>query len=159
MRNVLLAFDGSECSLRAVDYVGMQFSGLSGLTVTLFHVLPNLPPRLWDDGHILSDAEREERCRVVEKWLTNQRLRVEPLFAKARGMLIARGFTNDQIETKTTSDVANTVDSILEEANGGGYSTLVIGRCGLSAKQRFFTGSTTTAIVNRGAGLAICIVE
>ncbi len=159
MRKLLIAFDGSDCGLSAVDYVGMQFSGLSDITITIFHVLPNIPPNLWDDGHILSHGEREERKRVVEKWLENQRLRMEPLFAKAKQTLIDRGIKSDQIATKTKSDVADVADSILEEARTGGYTTLVVGRCGLTHKERFFTGSTTTAIINRGAGLAICIVE
>lgn len=159
MRNLLVAFDGSECGFSAVDYVGMQFSGMSDIKVTLFHVLPNLPPYFWDDGHILSQGEREERKKVVEKWLSNQRLRMEPLFVKARQMLLDRGMSADQVETKTKSDVANVAESILEEARTGGYLTLVVGRCGFSHKERYFTGSTTTAIINRGAGLAICVVE
>jgi nucleotide-binding universal stress UspA family protein len=159
MRNLLVAFDGSKCALSAVDYVGMQFSGPSDIKITIFYVLPSLPPYFWDDGHILSPDEREERKRVVEKWLSNQSLRMEPLFDKARQMLIERGINADQIETKVKSDVADVAGSILEEARTGGYSTLVVGRCGFSHKERYFTGSTTTAIINRGAGLAICVVE
>ncbi len=159
MRHLLLAFDGSECGFRAVDYVGEQFSGVGDLKVTLFHVLPNLPPYLWDDGHILSPAERAERKRVVEKCLESQRLRIEPLFGKARQMLIDRGMNAGQIETKTKSDVTDVAESILEEARTGGYLTLVVGRCGFSHKERYFTGSTTTSIINRGTGLAICVVE
>ncbi len=159
MRKLLLAFDGSECAFSAVDYVGRQFASLHDLRVTIFHVLPGMPPRLWDDGHILSDKEREERCRVVDTWLSNQTLRMEPLFARAREMLIARGIMVDQIETKTKSDVADVAESILEEARTGGYLSLVIGRCGSHHKDRLFTGSTATSIINKGVGLAICVVE
>lgn len=159
MRDLLVAFDGSECAFTAVDYVGKQFSGLKDIKITLFYVLPNLPPYFWDDGHILSPSEREERKRVVEKWLSNQGLKMEPLFAKARQMLLDRGINANQIETKTKSDVADVAESILEEARTGEYFTLVVGRCGFSHRDKLFTGSTTTSIINRGAGLAICVVE
>ena len=159
MRDLLVAFDGSECSFRAVDYVGKQFSGLGDVKITLFHVLPNLPAYLWDDGHILSPGEREERERVCQKWLANQKLRIEPLFDKARRILQEQGVNGNQIETKTKSDVADVAESILEEARTGNYYTLVVGRCGLSARERYFTGSTTTSIINKGRGLAICVVE
>ncbi len=159
MNKLLVAFDGSECSFSAVDYVGRQFSGLADLKLTLFYVLPTMPPSLWDDGHILSESERAERCRVVDRWISNQTLRMEPLFARAREVLLDKGITVEQIETKTRSDVAEVADCILEEARTGGYSTLVVGRCGSSHKERFFTGSTTTSIINKGSGLAITVIE
>jgi nucleotide-binding universal stress UspA family protein len=159
MRNLLVAFDGSECGFRAVEYVGKQFSGLGDVKITLFHVLPNLPPYLWDDGHILSAGERLERERVCQKWLSNQALRIEPLFSKARQILLQQGVNENQIETKSKSDVTDVGETILEEARTDNYSTLVLGRCGLSRRGSYFTGSTTSYIINKGAGLAICVVE
>lgn len=60
MREVLIAFDGSAGAMAAVDYVGRQFSGLTGVKVTLFYVLPQLPPPLWDDGHVLTAGEKTD---------------------------------------------------------------------------------------------------
>ena len=61
MRKILLAIDGSACSSRAVAYCGKQFAGVPDLSVALLHVLPNLPAQFWDDGHILSEQEKEAR--------------------------------------------------------------------------------------------------
>ncbi len=72
MRKVLVAIDGSEGALKAVDYVGRQFSGIGDLAVTLFYVSPGIPPELWDDGHILTEVEKAARQGVFEKWLNNQ---------------------------------------------------------------------------------------
>ncbi len=157
-RNILVAFDGSECAFSAVAYVGAQFSGVRDLKITLFHVLPNVPPPFWDDGHILTGADKEERQRVVDKWLHNQQEVMRHLFERVRQMLIENGIAAEQIGVKTDSELWGVAECILEEARTSGYRTLVVGRCGFSHKEPLFMGSTSTRIVNKGMGLTICVV-
>ena len=159
MNKMLVAIDGSQCAMRAVDYAGRQFSGNRDLRITLLHVLPYPPAPFWDDGHILSEQEKAARNSVIEKWLVNQRAKLEPLFKEAVELLIGQGIGPEQIEKKSISDSTDVAESILEEARDGGYQTLILGRCGLSASKRFLMGSVTTKIVNNGSGIAICIVE
>ena len=159
MNKMLVAIDGSQCAMRAVDYTGRQFSGNRDLRITLLHVLPYPPAPFWDDGHVLSEDEKAARNSVIEKWLANQRAKLEPLFKEAVEMLIGKGIGPEQIEKKSISDSTDVAKSILEEARDGGYQTLVLGRRGLSASKRFLMGSVSTRIVNNGSGLAICIVE
>lgn len=160
MRKILIAIDGSKCAAKAVDYAGRMFSGMEDhVRITLLHVLPYLATSLWDDGHILTKQEREARKKVVDLWTKNQQAKVEPIFAAAMGMLVKRGIQPEQIETKTISDSADIADSILEETRDGGYQTLVVGRCGLTAAKRVIMGSVTNKIINHGAGAAICVVE
>ncbi len=64
MKKILVAMDGSEGSMKAVEYVGSQFSGLTDLHITLLHVLPYPPAPLWDDCHIPGKGEQEERERL-----------------------------------------------------------------------------------------------
>jgi nucleotide-binding universal stress UspA family protein len=158
-RNILVAFDGSECGFNAVSYVGTQFSGLQDIKIRLLHVLPNVPPPLRDDGHILAEAEKEERKRVAEKWLSNQREMMGSSFEKARRILLEKGIEPGRIDTKIKNELRDTAESILEEARTGDYGTLVVGRCGFVHKEPLFMGSTTTRIINKGMGLTICVVE
>ncbi len=159
MNKMLIAIDGSDCAKRAVEYVGRQFAANRDLRISLLHVLPYPPAPFWDDGHILSEAEKALRNQVIEKWLTNQRTKLEPLFKEAAEILISQGIKPEQIEKKSISDSTDIAESILEETRDGGYQTLVLGRCGLSASKRFLMGSVTTKIINHGAGIAICVVE
>lgn len=159
MNKMLIAIDGSQCAMRAVDYAGRQFSNNRDLRITLLHVLPYPPAPFWDDGHVLSEVEKAARNSVIEKWLANQRAKLEPLFKEAVELLIGKGIGPEQIEKKSISDSTDVAESILEEARDGGYQTLILGRCGLSASKRFLMGSVTTKIVNNGSGIAICIVE
>jgi nucleotide-binding universal stress UspA family protein len=159
MNKLLIAIDGSECALKAADYVGKQFSGASDLQITLLHILPYPPAPLWDEGHIPSEEEKKEREKAIRKWLLNQNAKVEAVFGRAVGLLTEQGILPIHIEKKSISDSINVADSIIEEAERGGYETLVLGRCGRSASKKFFMGSVTTKILNRGIGAAICVVE
>ncbi len=159
MKKMLVAIDDSEGSWKAVDYVGQQFSGVHDLRITLVHVLLGLPPQFWDDGHFLTEEEKAAREAVVEKWLSNQKYVLEPLFNRTVEKLTASGIRRDQIETKSVSESIDAVaQCILAEAKAGGYRTLVIGRCGRSVRH-FLLGSTASTIINAGAGMAICVVE
>jgi nucleotide-binding universal stress UspA family protein len=159
MNKILIAIDGSQCSRRAVEYIGRQYSGNRDIRITLLHVLPYPPAPFWDEGHMLSDEEKASRDHVIEKWLINQRAKLEPLFQETAEVLIGKSIGREQIEKKSISDSSDVAGSILEEVRDGGYHTLVLGRCGLSASKRFFMGSVTTKIVNHGSEIAICIVE
>ena len=160
MKKILVAIDGSEDALKAVDYVGQQFAGLSDLRIVLFHVSPGIPPELWDDGHILTEKEKTDRKKVLDKWLNNQKLQLESIFQPAVEMLTKRGIEAKQIETKSASEsVKNTPECILAEAKTGGYLTLIMGRCGLHRTAHALLGSTVSKILNGGAEIATCVVE
>jgi nucleotide-binding universal stress UspA family protein len=159
MKKILVAIDGSECALKAVDYVGKQFSGVDDLTVTLLHVLPYPPAPLWDDGHIPTGEEKRERDNAIQKWLVNQRSKADGIFGKAVDILTRNGFSAHQIEKKTISDSTEVAGSILEETRDKGYQTLAVGRCGHSPAKQFIIGSVTMKILSHGAGVAICVVE
>src|SRR5512135_3307793 len=115
MNRMLIAIDGSDCALRALEYAGKQFSGAADLQITLLHVLPYPPAPLWDDGHIPTEVEKKERSDAIEKWLTNQRSRAEGIFSRAVAILTGNGLGAQQIEKKTISDSIDVAGSILEE--------------------------------------------
>lgn len=159
MRRILVAIDGSPCDLKAVEYVSRYFSGAADLQVVLFHVLPYVPAGFWDDGHILTGGEREERKKVIDKWMANQAERLGPVFREAAEVLAAGGIPREQVSVKSVSDSADIAESIIEEARTGEYQMLVMGRCGRSSASRFLLGSVTSKVISRGAGIPLCVVE
>lgn len=159
MRKILIAIDDSPCAMKAVEHVGRQFSGIDDINITLFHVLPYVPAGFWDDGHILTEEEREARKKVVDQWLTNQALKLNPLFQEAIKILASGGIPPERITVRSVSDSSDVAGSILEEAGTGGYQTLVMVRCGRSQAERRLLGSVTSKVVNQGAGIAVCVVE
>lgn len=159
MKKILVAVDESEGALKTADSIGKLFSGATDLRITVLHVIPNLPAPLWDDGHILTEEEREARKQVIDKWLDNQKLKLAHMFDKVVEKLTSYGISPDAIETKTVSDTLDVAEKILFEAKDGGYHMLALGRHGYSKTKRLVMGSVATAVINHGAGLTVCVVE
>jgi nucleotide-binding universal stress UspA family protein len=159
MKKMLIAIDDSPHTTKAVEYVAQQFAGSADLEVELVHVLPNLPAIFWDEGHILSEDEKQDRKKVVDKWIDDRKARMEPVFKKAVDELTGKGFKPQQITTKSISDSTDVADSLLEEAKDGGYQTIVTGRRGAAAGKHPLLGSVSSKIVSQGSSMAIIIVE
>ena len=159
MKRMLIALDESKGAMKAVEYVAMHFSVSNDLEVALVHVLPNLPAIFWDEGHILNDDEKKDRKKVVDKWLADRLVKMEPVFRKATDALLAQGMKLERISRKTISDSLDPAGSILEEAKDNGFGTIVIGRHSILGGNRSLVGSVTNKIMSQGAGMAIVVVE
>lgn len=157
MDKMLIAIDDKPGSMKAVEYVARQFAGAKDLQIGLVHVLPNLPAIFWDEGHILSEDEKRDRKKVVDKWLSDRKAKMEPVFKKAIEVLAGKGIQSRLVQTRSVSDSTDVAESILEEARDSGYQTIVVGRSDRSAKQ--LMGNVAHKIVNHGAGLVITVVE
>ena len=157
MAKMLIALNDSSSAMKAVEYVARQFGKTGDAQVSLVHVLPNLPAIFWDEGHILSENEKQERKKMVDGWLDLQKARIEPLFRKAVGLLTAKGMPAASIATKFVSDSTDAADSILEEARDGRYEVVVVGRSHHSPKH--LLGAIAGKIANHGSGVVVTIVE
>jgi nucleotide-binding universal stress UspA family protein len=159
MRKMLIGIHDKYCSMRAIEYVGKQFPGANDLELTVVHVLPNLPAIFWDEGHFLSEAEKQDRQKVIDSWLAKQKEKIDPILKSAVDGLVRKGFKPEQVKTKFISDSTDVADSLLEEAKDGGYQTIILGRCGIQEGKHLLVGSVTSKIIHKAAGVAICVVE
>ena len=159
MKKVLIAIDDTESAMNAVEYAGHQFSGSDDLQIALVHVLPNLPAMFWDEGHFLSEQEKAERKKLLDKWLADWKGKMEPVFCKAIEILACMGINMQQVQTKFIYGTRDIAHSILEEARNGGYQTIIIGRCGVACGTHNLIGSVTSKIINQASGIAITVVE
>ncbi|HUI44779.1 MAG TPA: universal stress protein [Nitrospirota bacterium] len=157
MTKMLIALDESPSAMKAVEYVAQQFGRSDDIEVSLVHVLPNLPAIFWDEGHILSENEKQDRKKVVDKWLLAQKAKIEPLFNKAANMLAAKGMPAARIRTKFVSDSTDIADSILEEARDSDCRAIIVGRSHHSPKH--VLGTVAGRIAGQGAGMVVTIVE
>jgi len=156
MIKLIIAIDDSTSSMKAVDYVAQQFASC-GAQIGLVHVLPNLPAIFWDEGHILSEEEKRDRKKVVDKWLDAQKAKMEPIFKRSAETLAAKGIPSDWVKTKFLSDSTDVADSLLEEARDNGYEAIVVGRSHHSPKN--VLGTVAGRIATHGAGIVVTIVE
>jgi nucleotide-binding universal stress UspA family protein len=156
---ILVALDGSEGAWHAVEYVARTFGQTPGVEVTLFHILTGLPPAFWDDGHILKDKEQEARERLVASWQADQEKNWQGLVAKAQERLVAGGLPAAGVAAKFKPKYYDVAEDIINEAQSGGFSTVVMGRRGLGKAKALLLGSITTKVVHNAKGVAVTIVE
>ena len=159
MRKILIGVHDKYCSMRAVEYMGKQFSLSGELEVLLVHVLPNLPALFWDEGHILTEAEKQDRQKVVDTWVAKQREMIEPILHSMVRHLVQTGLRQEQVKMKFISGSTDVADSLLDEAKAGGYQTILLGRCGIQEGKHLLVGSIPSKLIQNSAGLAVCIVQ
>jgi len=83
---------------------------------------------------------------------------MQDVFEEAKRRLFDYGFKPDQIKTKVISGVSSVSRAIVQEAEKGGYSPIVIGRRGLSKFQEFFMGSVSNQVIQLGIEQAVWMV-
>ncbi len=133
---VLFALDGSDNSMRTVDYAGAMLSG-SHFEVGMIHVFRG----------------------GKEAYLTEAQERMVIVFVEAKSRLMKLGFESNQINNKMILGVASRAAAIVEEAKRGGYGTIVVGRRGLSKVQDFFMGRVSNKVVQLAKREAVWIVS
>ncbi|MDY7037903.1 MAG: universal stress protein, partial [Thermodesulfobacteriota bacterium] len=134
--SALLALDGSENSMGIVDYVENAFAG-PDFMITLIHVIRG------DDAYYLKEAEKN----------------MKKVFDKAKARLIKSGFESSQVTTRIIAGAHSRAGAILEEAQKGGYGTIIVGRRGLSRVQEFFMGRVSSKVIQLAKGYAVCVVS
>ena len=146
---IMIAVDGSENSLRAVDHLIRLTQNHPDLRVTLFHVLPYL-------RHYYSlDFERKNpHLQQVLQWEDNQRMKV--FYEEAYRRLEAAGLTKGQINVEANNHSFDICTAIFSEMRRGQYGTVVVGRRG--ERDAFFTGGIAMRSVQKVTNQALWVV-
>lgn len=157
---ILIALDSSEGSWGAVEYVANTFGKTPEVQVTLLHILPGLPPGFWDHGHIISSAEEKESLqRLVANWEEEQEKQWQSLMKKTHGRLVQAGIPQDAVTNKFKPKLYDVAEDILDEAETGGFNTIVMGRRGLGMARALLLGSVTNKVAQKAKGCAVTIVS
>ena len=147
-RNILIAVDESENAQRAVTYVGKLLGGIKGFKVAVLHVISEP-----EEDYFQSESEKD-------KWYQEYRLRVDQMLDKYRSFLIDTGFDpGDVLVRSTVRYCPSMAECILAEVDQTEYSTLVVGRKGLTHKEEFLFGSVSGKIVRTAKNSTVWVVE
>lgn len=147
-RHLLIAVDGSENAGRAVLYVAGLLGGLNGFKATLLNIIPEL-----SEDFISTDSERDG-------WLAENRAKSLRFVEENRKILVQSGFREDmvdfRVEVKSCPSVA---DCIMAEREILGCGTIVLGRRGISRREEFIFGSTSSKILHSARNCAVWVIE
>jgi nucleotide-binding universal stress UspA family protein len=147
-KNILIAVDESENARRAVIYVGNLLGGLPGFKVTILHVVPEP-----EDDYFPTPQEKEE-------WLSKHVQKIDALLEEYRQILIEKGFDSKDVKVRSTLRYCPSMaECILAERDETRYSTIVVGRQGLSRSEEFLFGSISSKIVTHARNCTVWVVE
>lgn len=121
---ILVAYDGSEAAGHALTRAGEI--ALHGHDVTVISVVPLQPSGPRSAGPVMS-GDVEEHGRELQDAV-----------AKLKGA---------GIEAQTIEAVGHPAESIVDEAERGGFGLIVVGHRGHGGVARFLLGSTATRVV------------
>ena len=121
---ILVAYDGSEAAGHALTRAGEI--ALHGHNVTVISVVPLQPSGPRSAGPVMS-GDVEEHGRELQDAV-----------AKLKGA---------GIEAQTIEAVGHPAESIVDEAERGGFGLIVVGHRGHGGVARFLLGSTATRVV------------
>jgi nucleotide-binding universal stress UspA family protein len=146
-KNILVAMDRSEDAMRAVDFVG-ELMGGHDFKVTLLHVIRN-------GKQLKSGASYKS---LSEEDIQPEEQKIQAVFDEAKRRLIDYGFKSDHVAQKIITCALSPPRAIVQEAEQGGYSPIVIGRRGLSKLQEIFMGSVSNQVIQLGVEQAVWVV-
>jgi len=154
-KNILVAVDDSENAMTAVEKVASSFT--SDHKVTLFSVIqdtavicemysPELTP------HFM--AERSAFCSLENK----KKELIGEAQQKAKKILMESGFKEENIFLKVETRKKGIARDIISEVSSG-YSTVVLGRRGLSGIKEFLLGSVSNKVLNSVKDASVFVVD
>lgn len=152
-KKILVAVDGSYCSLNELKYLTKLFVGHDGISFHLFTIVTGFLPQSaeWlDDEDKMNMLSPEARKKIT---LTQKHLRDETAF------FLHHGLNEEQISSSWQISRAGIANDLIHEMHTGMYDSLVIARRGLGKLQELVLGSVTTSILEKCFNVPIWIID
>lgn len=147
-RNILIAVDESENAARAVSYVRDFLAGFPGFHVTLITIIPEPP-----EDYFMSESERTA-------WIKDKNASSKSILEVYLKMLIEAGFRDEDVKAYAVmKECTSIAECILNEQEKLACGTVVIGRRGISRKEEFIFGSTSSKILHTARNCAVWVIE
>ncbi len=160
-KKILIAVDGSENSIRAVQYVAEMAACSDAFSVQLLCI-----ERFPDRDLFPDEASWKTRCE-------EQSAEMRQFLEDCRDTLLAKGLRAEAISERyivsckspfadrnvTQCSMGTSIaQEILNAAKEGGFGTLVVGRRGVSKAEMFLFGSVSNKIIHHAKGCAVWVV-
>ncbi|EMS80563.1 MULTISPECIES: universal stress protein [Desulfotignum] len=145
---ILVAIDGSEDALRAVDHVGFMISENKEVHVTLIHVT--------NTAHNYCEINLEDDPEFVQIIEKKDRACVDQFYPQAMDKFKQMGLSQNQVDVHTLQGSRRIGQDVVTYAEKNKFNTLVIGRRGIN--KSFFMGSVSRQIISHASDIAVWIV-
>ncbi|MBN2033636.1 MAG: universal stress protein [Deltaproteobacteria bacterium] len=153
MRNILLATDGSDHSLRGAQYVADLYKGATDVDVTILTISPTIPPIYREEAH---DPLIQKQFAA---WKKKREEEAEAYTDASRKVLLKAGFKRSRIESKYVKQLVGVARDITREIDAGRFDACVVGKKGLGWFGNMFLGSITDKLLQISEDHPIWLVE
>lgn len=148
--DILIAVDGSEASLRAVDHASFILGNNPETNLTLLHITGSTK------NYSKADLEKQPSPALEEIIARGDKAFIDRFYPSAMKKFKDAGISENQIKIETLTGKMRVGKAIMEFAQKGNFSTLVIGRRGIN--KSFFMGSASRYILNKLSDAAVWVV-
>jgi nucleotide-binding universal stress UspA family protein len=156
---VLISVQESPESCKLVEYASECFGGTTSMDFTLMHILPPVPPTLWDDGHILDSEERKDRQQRIERWKSDTLRRMEEQASKECDIMKVRGIPESNLKRLVRPAKEGIALDTLNEIEEHGFSMVILGRNAPSERRANIIGGQANRVLQGAKGAIICLVD
>lgn len=147
---ILLAADGSQNSLRALDHLAFMLSGQEEATIHVLHIKPQLR-EVCDIGY-----DEDTMAAAEEILLDGDRHCIDGFHAQAKEIVRHNGLDPDRMKVRTVASRVSITGTLLDVARKERIGTIVVGRRGL--QKRKLTGSISRKILQKANRTAVWLV-
>jgi nucleotide-binding universal stress UspA family protein len=155
---VLVAVEGVPECHALTQYASDSFAELPAMRFTFLNFITPRPPSFWDDGHILSDAEKAERRAQVEKWRSERVQEVRDFMDEGREFLLHKGVPADSIHTRIEEASEGVARDLLNDIAQKQYQIVMIGKKSFKKKAPFLIGSHANKLLHNVRQTILCLV-
>ena len=156
---VLIAMEGVPEVRELSYYTAELFGPCPGLSYTFMHIMPPVPPKFWDDGHILDTAEQKDRQGRNEKWKTEWTDSVSRYMSEGCDLLLERGVEEQSVENLILQTKQGIARDLLNEIDAHKFQIVVIGKKSFREQKPFLMGSHASKILQNTTGVILCLVS
>jgi len=147
---MLMAIDGSEASLRAVDHVSFMLSHMPEPRLTLLHVTSNAR------NYCEIDLDQQPDPDLEDIVIQGDKACIDQFYPHAIKKFEDAGLSKEQIRIETVKGSRRIGKTIMDFAQKGNYSTVIVGRRGVN--KSFFMGSASRYMINNISNGALWVV-
>ncbi len=154
----MIAMEGVP-EVRELSYYTADLLGpCQGLDYTFMHIIPPIPPTFWDDGHILSPAEQQERLNRIEKWRADWTELVSGYMSEGRDLLLERGVSDKSVQRLILQTKEGIARDLLNEIEVHKFQIVIMGKRSFREQKPFLMGSHASKILQNTTGNILCLV-
>jgi len=151
---IVVPVDGSENSLKSLDYLQLIYGERHNLEVNLKYVLPTLPPILTD--HKTLDRESATKLKTLE----NKNIRLaEKILSQAKDFLLQKGFEEERVHTVYRKKQSGIAQDICTWAESKRADAVLMSTRGRSRLEAFFMGEISSKLTEYCRVCPVWIVE